>query len=155
VLDDADRLLAFADQDPAASPGLAGCVGYGMGGSYAVNVAARHPERIRAAASICGVKLISDQDDSPHLALSRARAEFYFACAEHDEWAPTEMVETLSQAVSAHNAGAEVELYPGLHQGFVFPSRPVYDREWAERHWERLFALFRRRLQSLVTITAN
>jgi carboxymethylenebutenolidase len=146
VMDDADRLLAFADQDPAASPGRAASVGYGMGGSYAVNFAARHPERIGAASSICGIKLISDQDDSPHLALRRASAEFYFACAEHDEWAPTEMVETLDQATRGHSLAAEVELYPGLHQGFVFPSRPVYDRESAERHWERLFSLLRRRL---------
>jgi carboxymethylenebutenolidase len=148
VMDDADRLLAFADQDAAASPGRAGCLGYGMGGSYAVAFAARHPERIGAAASICGVKLISDQDDSPHLALKRATAELYFACAEHDEWAPKEMVETLGQAIQGRNPAAEVELFESLHQGFVFPSRPVYHRDSAERCWERLFALFRRRLQA-------
>jgi carboxymethylenebutenolidase len=40
----------------------------------------------------------------------------------------------------------EVELYPGTHHGFAFPKRPIYDRDAAERHWERLLALYRRNL---------
>ena len=43
-------------------------------------------------------------------------------------------------------ANAEVEIYPGTHHGFAFPKRPVYDRDAAERHWERLLALYRRNL---------
>jgi carboxymethylenebutenolidase len=39
-----------------------------------------------------------------------------------------------------------VEDYPGVHHGFAFPQRPVYDKLAAERHWERLLGLFRRRL---------
>jgi dienelactone hydrolase len=42
---------------------------------------------------------------------------------------------------------AEVEIYPGTHHGFAFPKRPVYNRDAAERHWERLLALYRRNLQ--------
>jgi carboxymethylenebutenolidase len=148
VMDDADRLLNFADQDPAASPGVAGCVGYCMSGAYAVNFAARHPERIAAAASICGVKLVSDQDDSAHLALQRAAAEVYFACAQHDDWAPLEMVDALETATKAHKPAGEVEVYPGVRHGFVFPDGQAFDRPAAERHWERLFSLFRRRLQT-------
>jgi carboxymethylenebutenolidase len=146
VMDDADRLLDFADKDPAASPGAAGCVGYGMSGPHAVNLAARHPERIAAAASICGVKLVSDQDDSPHLALQRATAEVYFACAEHDDWAPLEMVEALEAAAKTHKPASEVEVYPAAGHGFVYPNGQAYDRASAERHWERMFSLFRRRL---------
>ena len=40
----------------------------------------------------------------------------------------------------------EVEVYPGTHHGFAFPKRPVYDRDAAERHWERLLALYKRNL---------
>jgi carboxymethylenebutenolidase len=147
VMDDADRLLAFADQDAAASPGRAGCVGYCMSGSYAVNFAARHPERIGAAASICGSTLVSDRDDSPHLALRRATAEFYFCCAEHDDWTPLAMVDALERAARAHKPISEVEIFPGVRHGFCFASRPIYDRESAERHWERIFSLFQRRLK--------
>ena len=40
----------------------------------------------------------------------------------------------------------EIELYPGVHHGFAFPQRWCYDQSAAERHWERLIALYRRRL---------
>ena len=40
----------------------------------------------------------------------------------------------------------ELELYKGVHHGFAFPQRKVYDKAAAERHWERLIALYRRRL---------
>jgi carboxymethylenebutenolidase len=147
VIEDADALLAFADLDAAASPGRAGCVGYGTTGQFAVNFAARHPERVGAAASICGIKLVTDQDDSPHLALQRATAEFYFACAEDDSWAPMAMVEALDQAARAYGPTTEVEIYHGAQHGFAVLQRPVYDKTAAERHWERLFSLFHRRLQ--------
>lgn len=146
VMDDTNALLDFADRDPAASPGAAGAIGYCMSGQYAINAAASHPERIAAAASIYGVQLVTDQSDSPHLAARKAHAELYFACAEVDRWAPLEMVEALDQSVKSNKLNAEVELYAGVEHGFAFPQRAAYDREAAERHWERLFALFRRRL---------
>jgi carboxymethylenebutenolidase len=146
VMADTDALLDFADRDPAASRGAAGAIGYCMSGQYAINAAARHPERIACAASLYGVQLCTDQPDSPHLAAQKTPAELYFACAEHDPYAPLEMVEALSDAVKPAGARVEVEIYPGVHHGFAFPQRAVYDKAAAERHWERLFALFARNL---------
>jgi carboxymethylenebutenolidase len=147
VMEDADAVLDFADRDPAAAAGPVGAVGYCMSGQYAINFAARWPERVGAAASIYGVRLVTDEADSPHLVSAKARGELYFACAEHDTYAPLEMVEALDQSIKARKLNAEVELYPGVHHGFAFPQRPVYDKPAAERHWERLFALFRRNLR--------
>ena len=146
VMDDTDALLVFADRDPAASPGPAAAIGYCMSGQYAISAAARHPERIACAASLYGVQLVTDRPDSPHLAAQKAKAELYFACAEHDAYAPLEMVQALDASLKNRSASAEVELYPGAHHGFAFPGRAVYDRTAAERHWERLFGLFRRNL---------
>jgi carboxymethylenebutenolidase len=116
-----------------------------MSGQYAVNAATHFP-RVAAAASIYGVRLVTDQPDSPHLAGSKTKAELYFACAEIDHWAPLEMLPPLREALTAAGAAAEVEFYPAVEHGFAFPQRAAYDRDAAERHWERLFALFRRRL---------
>ncbi|WP_296597344.1 dienelactone hydrolase family protein [Phenylobacterium sp.] len=146
VMDDTDALLDFAGRDPAASPGKAGAIGYCMSGQYAINAAARHPERFACAASLYGVQLVTDKPDSPHLAAQKTGAELYFACAEHDTYAPLEMVEALDASLKGAGANAEVEVYPGVHHGFAFPQRAVYDKPAAERHWERLFALFRRNL---------
>jgi carboxymethylenebutenolidase len=142
VMQDVDALIAFASQDPPASKGPMGCVGYCMSGQYAMNAAARHKDRIRAAASIYGVALVTDKPDSPHLIPQRTDARLYFGCAEHDHYAPLEMVERLRAEIAAKGGNAEVEIYPGAQHGFAFASRPVYDKPSAERHWERLFSLF-------------
>jgi carboxymethylenebutenolidase len=59
---------------------------------------------------------------------------------------PLEQIEPLKRALKEANANAEVEVYPGTEHGFAFPQRAVYDKPSAERHWERLHALFKRRL---------
>jgi carboxymethylenebutenolidase len=146
VMQDGDALLEFADRDPAASKGKIATLGYCMSGQYAISFAARYPDRVGAAASIYGVQLVTDKADSPHRAAQKAKAELYFACAETDQWAPLEMVEALDQSVKANNLNAEVELYAGVEHGFAFPQRAAYDKAAAERHWERLFALWKRRL---------
>jgi carboxymethylenebutenolidase len=146
VMDDTRALLAFADGQAVAKGGPAGCVGYCMSGQYAVNAAATFPDRFAAAASVYGVKLVTDRPDSPHLAARRAQAEFYFACAELDEHIGLDEVKALTEALARASVTAEVEIYPRADHGFAFPQRAAYDKGAAERHWERLFALYRRRL---------
>jgi carboxymethylenebutenolidase len=142
VMNDSDALIAFAAEDAAASKGPMGCVGYCMSGRFAINAAVRHPARVRAAASIYGVALVTDQPDSPHLAMQRTDARLYFGCAETDQYAPREMVVKLQEELAHKGGNAEVEIYPGTHHGFAFPQRPMYNKPAAERHWERLFELF-------------
>lgn len=146
VMKDTDALLAFSDGDVAAAKGPAGAVGYCMSGQFAINAAARHPQRFAAAASIYGVRLVTDAADSPHRVAARAEAELYFACAETDHWAPLPMIETLKATLEAAQANAVVEIYPGVEHGFAFPQRAAYDGKAAERHWDQLLALFARRL---------
>jgi carboxymethylenebutenolidase len=56
------------------------------------------------------------------------------------------MVEELRGLFERAGTAGEIELYPGVHHGFAFPERWCYDKPSAERHWERLIALYRRRL---------
>jgi len=142
VMNDTDALIAFSNADPAASKGPIGTVGYCMSGRYALSAAVRHPGRVMAAASIYGVRLIEDAPDSPHLTLPGSEAELYVAWAEIDHYAPLDKLEPLRAAFAEASLKAEVELYPGVEHGFAFPGRPAYDKDAAERHWERLFALF-------------
>jgi carboxymethylenebutenolidase len=148
VMEDTRALLAYAEGQSAARTDVVGTVGYCMSGRYAINAATHFPERVRAAASIYGTHLATEEPDSPHLAGQKTRAELYFACAENDVYAPTEIIEKLKHGMKDHGANAEVEIYSGTHHGFAFPKRPVYHRDAAERHWERLLALYRRNLSS-------
>jgi carboxymethylenebutenolidase len=144
VMDDLDGMLAFVDGEAAARAESVGTVGYCMSGRFAVCAAGHRPERVKATASIYGVRLVTEDARSPHLIAEAGPAEFSFACAEHDTWAPLDMVEQLRTELA--RANGEVELYPGVHHGFAFPQRAAYDKAAAERHWERIIALFRRRL---------
>jgi carboxymethylenebutenolidase len=147
IMEDIAAMLAFLDGQPEVKPGPVGCHGYCMSGPYALAAAARFPDRIAAAASFYGTWLVSDAEESPHLSLGRAKGEVYIACAEHDELAPLPMVEELRGLLDRSGAAGELEIYPGVHHGFAFPQRWCFDKPAAERHWERLIALYRRRLE--------
>jgi carboxymethylenebutenolidase len=146
VMADIAAMLARLGDEPAAKPGPVGCHGYCMSGPYALAAAAQFPDRIAAAASFYGTWLVSDAPASPHLSFGKTRGEVYIACAEHDELAPLPMVAELRDHFARSGATGEIELYPGVHHGFAFPARWCYDKPAAERHWERLIALYRRRL---------
>jgi len=147
VMRDIAVLLEHLDQDPAVRPGPVGVHGYCMSGPYALAAAARFPGRIAAAASFYGTWLISEAEESPHLTLGLAKGELYIGCAEHDELAPLPMVEELRGLLAASGAQGELEIYPHVHHGFAFPQRWCFDKPAAERHWEKLIALYRRRLE--------
>jgi carboxymethylenebutenolidase len=144
VMEDTKALLAYAETQKAANTKIIGTVGYCMSGRYAVNAATHFADRVKAAASVYGVQPATDQPDSPHLAAGKTKAELYFACAETDVYAPQEVIDKVSAGMK--DTRNEVEVYPGTHHGFAFPKRPVYHRDAAERHWERLLALYRRNL---------
>ena len=146
VMDDIAAMLRFIDTQPAAKRGPVGAHGYCMSGPYALAAAARYPDRVAAAASFYGTWLVSENEESPHLTLGNAKAELYIACAEHDELAPLSMVAELKVLFDASGNPGELEMYPAVHHGFAFPQRWCYDKPAAERHWERLIALYRRRL---------
>jgi carboxymethylenebutenolidase len=147
VMDDCRALLDFADSQLAASDGPVGCTGYCMSGPFAFAAAAQLADRVKASASFHGVRLCIDTDDSPHLDADKIQGEMYFGMAETDDWAPPEMVEALDLHMKGTNANYRIEWYPGTHHGFVFPLREgKYDKDSAERHYERLFGMFSRNL---------
>jgi carboxymethylenebutenolidase len=146
VMEDVADMLSFIATQPAAKPGTIGTHGYCMSGPYSLAAAARYPDQVAAAASFYGTWLVSDAVESPHQNLGKAKGELYIACAEHDELAPLPMVEELTGLLEKSGNRGELEMYPGVHHGFAFPQRWCYDKPAAERHWERLIALYRRNL---------
>lgn len=146
VVNDCRSMLGEAADDPAAIADRVGTVGYCMSGPFTIMAAAGIPNRIKAAASIHGVRLAVDAEDSPHRHLETVRAEVYVACAEFDDYAPKDMVDEFEAALAQSGTDGEVEWFPGTDHGFAFSERPQYDLDASERHWERVHDLFRRRL---------
>ncbi len=148
VNEDTRAILDFLVGEEHASSGPIGCVGYCMSGPFVLSAAAEFAPRMAAAASFYGVRLCTDAPDSPHLTASQITGELYVAAAETDVWAPPEMIEALGKHLAATRIRQRIEWYPGTHHGFAFPQRQgAYDKRAAERHWERLHALFERNLK--------
>ncbi|MEH6558332.1 MAG: dienelactone hydrolase family protein [Oceanicoccus sp.] len=145
--DDVQAIFDYVDDDVCVAKGPVGIVGYCMSGPFAVAAAGRFPDRIKVAASLHGVRLITEAPDSPHLVAEKISGELYIGCAETDSWAPPEMIEALDAHLKTTECNYRIEWYPDTEHGFVFPQRgDIYNKPAAERHWERLFAMFARNL---------
>ena len=145
---DTKALLAFVDADRAADGKRIAAVGYCMGGPIVMWAAADFPDRLACIASIHGANMATERPDSPHRMAPKIRCESYFACAEIDKWAPPADIDKLAASLRDSGTPHRIEWYSGVEHGFVFPNRVgVYDRAAAERHHERLFALFDRTLR--------
>jgi carboxymethylenebutenolidase len=146
IVHDTEAMLKFVDAQPEADAKRIGAVGYCMSGPFVMAAAANFPDRIACIASIHGANMVTEDADSPHKLAASVKCESYFACAEIDKWAPKSDIDILEEALTAAKVPHRIEWYPAAEHGFVFPLRPAYHKPSAERHWERLFDLFRRQL---------
>jgi carboxymethylenebutenolidase len=146
---DARAYVAFLDRQTAVDTGRGiGTAGYCMGGPIVMRTAATVPERIGAAASFHGARLVTDTPDSPHRLIPQMRASFLIAIAENDDEREPEAKTVLRQAFDAAGLPAEIEVYAGALHGWCPPDSAVYDELQAERAWARMLALFEKVLVS-------
>lgn len=145
---DTRAMLDFVGALPQADATRIGAVGYCMSGPFVMWAAATFPDRLSCIASIHGANMATARPDSPHRMAPKIRCESYFACAEIDRWAPPADIAQLQAALQEAGTPHRIEWYPAVEHGFVFPQRTgIYQQAAAERHWERLFSLFHRRLR--------
>ncbi len=148
VMEDTAGMLAFLKSETAAKPGPKGCLGYCMSGQYVVTAAGTFPDDFAAAASLYGVRIVTDQADSPHLLASQIKGELYLGFAETDHYVPENVPIALKAALDQAGVTYQMDVWPGTEHGFCFPQRPLYVEEAAEKVWKIAFALFQRRLKS-------
>ena len=144
---DARAFAAFLDTQPAVDGRRPmGTTGYCMGGPMTFRTAAALPQRIGAAASFHGGRLVTDAADSPHLLIPKMNAGFLIAIAENDDEREPEVKEILREAFYKAGLPAEIEVYEGALHGWCPPDSRVYNEAQAEWAWSRLLALFDRAL---------
>jgi carboxymethylenebutenolidase len=146
VADDTAGMIGFLDGQDKVKPGPLGCVGHCMSGPFALTAAARFP-RMRAAASLYGVDMVTDKPDSPHRVLERIKGELYLGFAEIDPAVPANVIPDLEKALQAAGTRYRLETFKGVHHGFCFTGRPDYDPIAAEESWTRVFDLWDRNLE--------
>jgi len=146
VAADTESIFEAIASDPAAGSGSKVCVGYCMGARFALHVASALADEIVAAAGIHPGALVTDEPDSPHHDVAGVRGELYFAFAENDRSATPELVDRFRDELERNGVEGVVERLPGTAHGFAMADLPVYDRDAAERHFERTLDLWRRNL---------
>jgi len=146
VAEDTRGLIAFLDGQDKVKPGPLGCVGHCMSGPFAVTVAAQFP-RMKAAAALYGVDMVTDQPDSPHRQLDKVKGELYIGFAEHDPAVAPTVVPELERALKEAGTKHRLETYNGVHHGFCFAARPDYDAAAAEDAFAKLIDLWDRNLK--------
>jgi len=147
IIRDFESLLNYAENDSFSDHSLVGTVGYCMSGPFVFRLAAEFTDVIKCAASIHGVSLLTKDIDSPHLFAKKIKGEIYFAYAENDSYAPTQMITDLNNYLKNLKINYNIEIYPGTGHGFVFPQRKgMYNKNASEKHWDKLIDLFSRNL---------
>ncbi len=149
VMDTGALLQHLAKEEPEANANKAGTIGTCMGGRHALFAAAAHPDHVLAFASIHGGKLVTDTPDSPHLTLSKLKAEAYFGWADQDANAIEEHLEIYKTELARHNISHRIDFMEGALHGYFFPQRPThYNAEAAKKSWNAVHELFARRLNT-------
>jgi carboxymethylenebutenolidase len=146
IMEDTASFLDFLALQPSVSGEKIGCVGYCMGGAFALSAAGTFPDRIAAAASLHGARLATDLPDSPHLLAPKMRAGIYVGVAGIDSnFTPPEK-QRLESALQSAGVEHTVEVYPKVKHGFAVNDTRAYDRAASERHWQEILKLYKARL---------
>jgi carboxymethylenebutenolidase len=140
---DAKAFVEHLDAQPSvARDRKMGTTGYCMGGPITMRTAAARADRIGAAASFHGGRLVTKEPDSPHLLIPKMKAHYLFAIATNDDEAEPDVKNVLRDAFAKAALPAEIEVYEGALHGWCPPDSRVYNQAQAERAWSRLLALF-------------
>ncbi|HEY5889058.1 MAG TPA: dienelactone hydrolase family protein [Acidimicrobiales bacterium] len=140
VATDLDAVLAYLDGDPAAREAPMGAIGFCIGGRSVLRTIADHPDTFRAGVGFHPSYTVTDDDDSPHLAVPAYTGSIYLGYGADDTMQSPESQQALIDMVEAHPNG-EVEIHDGANHGYSVPGRAFHEPA-ADRSYERALALF-------------
>jgi carboxymethylenebutenolidase len=122
-----------------AVPGAAdrpwGCVGFCMGGRFGLRAAEGFGEEVAVASLLHPSQLVTDQPDSPHLALGAVDASLYLGFGENDHVTPLSVIPPLREQLEKHAISFQIEVIPDADHGFTMPGLPAYNETAAELAW--------------------
>jgi carboxymethylenebutenolidase len=122
------------------TPKQVGCIGFCMGGSLTLALAAATADVAAAAPFYAGMQPPPEQ-------LARIKARMFCAFGAEDQGIPLDRVRSFEETVRSSERDAEVKVYEGAPHSFFNDTRPSYRAEAARDAWERSLALFRTTLK--------
>jgi carboxymethylenebutenolidase len=121
-----------------------GVQGYCMGGPLSFRTAAAS-SRIGAVATFHGGGLVTSAPSSPHLLVSKTKADYLICVAQNDDKSDPKAKDTLNAAFAAAKLPHKVEVYAADH-GWMVKGSAVYNEAEAERGWAAMLAQYKRAL---------
>lgn len=131
---------------PGVSGGPVAVTGYCMGSRLAMLTAGQLGEGVAAVGGFHGGGLIVDDPLSPHHALTKAKAEFWFGHADNDRSNTPQNQADLAAALDEAGLTHGEAVYEGAAHGYTMADTPSYNEAAAERHYRDLHALLDRTL---------
>jgi len=132
----ATSAVRWVQEQPSDYPNL-GLVGFSMGGDWALDLAGRFPEAVRAVVLYYG---------SGEANYANVRAVFLGHFGGLDAWTPESDVEYMDTGTNADGIEHEFFTYPDAEHWFVETDRPEYREEDAALAWGRTVKFLRERL---------
>ena len=131
-----DVVKAAHDHLAAQAGGRIGVVGFSMGASFALLVAATESD-IAAVVQFYGA---GEAD------YSQFKAKVLGHFSDVDEWEPFEWVRKMEADMKSAGVDVTLHVYPGAAHWFVEEDRPEYDPAIAELAWSRTYEFLRKNL---------
>lgn len=139
VLADLDATMAWLAAQPRVQAGRVAVVGFGMGGTFALEYGIHEPG-VRAVVMFYGTP-ITDAGLLPPL-----KAPVLAHFAQLDDGIPEDKVNQFRIAMSTAGRSAEVHLYPGAGPAFLNDGLPSFQAESARRAWARTLAFLQKQV---------
>ncbi|HET7352750.1 MAG TPA: dienelactone hydrolase family protein [Gaiellaceae bacterium] len=148
---DTRALLDRLADDPLASDGPCGAVGFCLGGRLVVCALTTFPDAFAAGSALHPSRTVQEGPDSPHLRIGQMRAELYVGLGGADSFQPPALFEPARRELERHGIPHLVEVHEGADHGYMVPDMPTFDEKASECSWKRTFELFNRTLRAPVT----
>jgi carboxymethylenebutenolidase len=150
VMEDLDRLSAYAKQHPAGRADRIGVTGFCRGGMYTLLYAA-HSREVQAAVAWYGqvrpAKTPGVRTAGPLDVAAKINTPVLGLYGEQDLGIPVADVKEMEAGLKAAGKTAEFVLYPGAPHAFFADYRPSYRAEAARDAWGRCVAWFNKYLK--------
>ncbi len=122
------------------SPKRVGCIGFCMGGSMTLALAAATPDVAAAAPFYAGFQPGADE-------IARIQAEMFCAFGADDQGIPRDRVQAFEDTLKSTGRNAVVKVYDGAPHSFFNDTKESYRPDAARDAWSQSLALFRRTLR--------
>jgi carboxymethylenebutenolidase len=122
---------------PNVAPKKLGCIGFCMGGSLTLALAAASPDIAAGAPFYAGMQPGRDQ-------IARIEAELFCAFGADDGGIPPENIRAFEANLNATDKKAVVKVYDGAPHSFFNDTKESYRPEASKDAWEKSLALFKR-----------